>query len=196
MRKLIAFFSMMMIGSVAYSQDFGVIAGFHQTNASGTSVNGVDASITGKFNFRIGGAVSVPLADQVAFRSGLVYTQRHFDSDFSAAGVPLATGSLKFDYIDVPALVQFNFNENVGIFGGLVAAFNVGKDCSLSNGQSCSANNIDTGVNSLIPLLMVGVNGTFQNQFGIEAYYERGMGKIYDRAKDYSDFGANFLYWF
>jgi hypothetical protein len=31
--------------------------------------------------------------------------------------------------------------------------------------------------------------------YGIEAYYEMGLGDIYDGAKNYSVFGANFIYW-
>lgn len=185
MRNFIFILGVLLTGSVAQAQDFGIILGVQESNATASNAGW---STSGEFGFKIGGVVSAPLADKVNFRSGIVYTQRHFDLKDSA-GDKLVNS---FDYIDVPALVQYNFTENFGIFGGLMVAFNVNDSVSSSNS---SLSTTVTGNKSLIPLVQIGFNGTFNNQYGVEAYYEQGLGDIYDGAKNFSVFGANFIYW-
>lgn len=190
MRKLaLLFMTALGLASIsAHGQDFGLTAGVLDSNASAKSgTTAGSLSTSGDFGFRAGGVVSVPLTDQLLFRSGLIFTQRHFDIK-NAAGT---SATLDFDYIDIPILAQYNFTENFGAFGGLIASANVNH-----SGGGVGTIGFDvTGTKGLYPLLQVGVNGTFQNMFGVEAYYEYGLGDICDYAKNFSVFGLNFIYW-
>lgn len=177
------------VGASAFAQDYGLTAGLSQSNASvsGNNLNGYSNS--GEFGFRLGGVASFPLTDGLKFRTGLIYSQRHFDLKNSSPDIKIVHN---FDYIDIPVLVQFNFNDTIGIFGGIIAAVNVNHNVSTSG---VSGTYDVTGTKGLLPIIQLGVNATFDNMYGVEAYYEMGLGDIYDNAKNYSVFGANFIYW-
>ncbi len=177
--------------SAVHAQDFGLTAGLSVSGASsktGSTNSLPDGSSTNSvFGFRAGGVMSIPLADQFLFRSGLIFSQRHVEVKLpDSLGGNKAT--INYDYIDIPLLAQFNFNENFGVFGGLVAAANV-------NHSSAATGYDVSGTKTLYPLVQIGVNATFQNQFGVEAYYEYGIGDISDVNKNFSVIGANFIYW-
>ncbi len=143
MRKFIFVIGLLMgFGSAAHAQDFGILLGVHESNATASQTGW---SSSNEFGFRVGGTVSVPLADQVNFRSGLIFTQRHFDLT-DTAGDKLINN---FDYLDVPALVQYNFTENFGVFGGLIVAFNVNNNVSVSSGNLSGT---ATGTKAMLPL--------------------------------------------
>lgn len=179
MRTLI-FGSLMalMLGASAHAQDYGLTAGFSESNATAGQSG---YSTTGEFGFRAGGVAAFPLVDGLKFRTGLIFAQRHFDLTVSGN-----KATARFDYLDVPVLVQYNFNDTIGVFGGLIAGINVN-------------HNIDsgtvTGSKGLYPLVQGGFNATFDNMYGIEIYYEYGLGEFADNLKNFSVFGANFIYW-
>lgn len=179
----------LLLGASAHAQDFGLTFGLSGSKASAKN-SGVSSGDT-EFGFRLGGVAAFPLSDQLKFRTGVLYTQRHFDLKVDGTDVKATD---KFDYIDIPFLAQFNFNENFGVFGGIVAAININDSIDLSGGGG-SLTGTAIGTKGLYPLIQIGVNGTFDNMYGIEAYYEMGLGDIYDGAKNYSVFGANFIYW-
>lgn len=178
--KNFLFLAALIISPLAQAQDFGVLLGVHQTTAdsdtTGTSINGV-------FNFKAGLAVGLPLSDTAKFRTGLLYTQRHIETNTSGV-----KGKINFDYFDIPALVQFNVNEMFGLFGGLVVAVNVNDETKPKV--------MDADVKSLIPLLNLGVNLMFQDLIGFDVYYERGLGEFANKLENYGTYGANFIYWF
>lgn len=174
----------MMISPLASAQEFGALLGVHQTTAD-SDMNGV--SIDGKFNFKMGVLAAFELTDGAKFRSGLLYNQRRFESKSGG----LST-DVNFDYFDVPALIQYNPNDMFGFFGGLVVAVNVNDDVETPAGVAVTDSDADT----LIPLLSVGVNFTFDDMIGFDVYYERGLGGFAESLENYSTYGANFLYWF
>lgn len=181
MKKILILTAAMLLSPLASAQEFGALLGVHQTSAdsdaAGTSVDGV-------FNFKAGLAVAFELADSTKFRTGLLYNQRHVETNTSGFET-----DVKFDYFDVPALVQYNVNEMFGFFGGLVVAINVNDDTSPKLP-------IDIDAKTLLPILSVGFNLTFQDMIGFDVYYERGMGDIAKNLENYGTFGANFIYWF
>lgn len=170
----------LLISPYALAQEYGALLGVHQTSAdsgvTGTSIDGV-------FNFKAGLAVGFALSDNAKFRTGLLYNQRHVETNTSGV-----KGKVNFDYLDVPALVQFNVNEMFGLFGGLVVGINVSDD------TKPKATNVDA--KALIPLLNLGMNLMFQDMIGFDVYYERGMGQFAKNLENYGTFGANFIYWF
>ena len=168
----------LVVGASAQAQDYGLTAGFSQSNAT---ASGSGVSTTGEFGFRAGGVAAFPLVDNLKFRTGLIFAQRHFD--VTVAG---NKATARFDYLDIPVLVQYNFNDMMGVFGGLVAAVNVNHN--IDSGSI-------TGSKGLYPLVQAGFNATFDNMYGIEIYYEYGLGEFADNLKNFSVFGANFIYW-
>lgn len=189
MTKFILILTAALMTSTAGAQEYGFLAGFHQTTA--TLENSPGSSIDGKFNFKIGLTMGFELAPMMRFRTGAIYNQRHFDLKTTVAATNI-TAKYQFDYIDVPALFQYNFNETVGIFGGLNVGINVNDKIDVPAGIVAA----DPETNGLIPLAQVGANFLFDDMIGFDVYYERGLGKIAKDIKDYSTFGANFIYWF
>lgn len=170
----------MFLGTAVQAQEYGALLGVHQTSAD--SVNS-GTSIDGGFNFKAGLAVAFELMEGTKFRSGLLYNQRHIEA--KSAGVK---SDINFDYFDIPALVQYNVNDMFGFFGGLVVGVNVNDDVHPKG--------TDPDAKSLIPLLNLGFNLTFQDMIGFDVYYERGLGKFAENLENYGTFGANFIYWF
>jgi hypothetical protein len=183
---MIFIFSALLISSVASAQEYGFVVGVHQTNATSDVDN---TSTDGVLNWNAGLAMAFELVPNLRFKTGAIYNERHVDVKVS---VPKQTYGYNFTYIDVPANVQYNINEMVGVFGGLVVGINVGDDVKAPKGTTLG----DPDVKSLIPLVDVGVNFMFADMIGFDVYYERGLG---DAAKDfgkYNTFGGNFIYWF
>jgi hypothetical protein len=183
-KKFIVLAFGLLFSAAAGAQEFGVTLGVHQTTA-GTDVSG--ASVDGQFNWKGGLAADFELAPMMHFRTGLIYDQRHVDVKIGAN----KTG-MDFSYLDVPANFQYNLNEMVGLFGGLVVGINVDDKVDPPAGTTAA----DPGAKGLIPLVDVGVNFLFDDLVGFDVYYERGLGSYADHMKDFSTFGANAIYWF
>jgi hypothetical protein len=180
-KNILLILASLSFSAPALAQEYGALLGVHQTSAD-SDLNGT--SVDGVFNFKAGLAVGFELAEFTKFRTGVIYNQRHLES--TTAG---SKTEIKYDYLDVPALIQYNVNEMFGMFGGLVVGINVNDDL-----KPKPTSKVD--VETLIPLLSVGINLTFQDMIGFDIYYERGMGDISDGLENFSTFGANFLYWF
>lgn len=166
----------------AQAQEFGAVVGVHQTTAD-ANVTGVSSD--GKFNFKAGLGVNFELADAMRFRTGVLYSQRHFELTDSTGGKT----KINFAYLDVPANFQYNISEMVGFFGGLVVAINTSDDVSPDPGTSADAD-------QMVPLIDLGVNFLFNDLVGFDLYYERGLGEFANNLENFSTFGANFLFWF
>ncbi|MBX3023063.1 MAG: PorT family protein [Bdellovibrionales bacterium] len=183
--KILLAISAVFISFAAQAQEYGFLAGVHQTTAS-TDVNG--ASTDGKFGFKAGLTMGFELAPLMKFRTGAIYNQRHFEVKAGATTV-----EWNFDYLDVPALFQYNINETFGLFGGLNIGININDRTNIKPSVAVTP---DNEANGLIPLVQVGGNFLFEDMIGFDVYYERGLGKIGKDVKDFSTFGANFIYWF
>lgn len=180
-KNILPILAAMTFSAPVVAQEYGALLGVHQTSADSDVTT---TSVDGVFNFKAGLAVGFELAEFTKFRSGIIYNQRHLES--TRAGQKT---DINYDYLDVPALIQYNVNEMFGMFGGLIVGINVNDNLKPKPA-------VDVDVETLIPLLSVGVNLTFQDMIGFDVYYERGMGDIADGLENYSTFGANFLYWF
>lgn len=181
--KSFVFAALLVFGTSAFAQEYSAIVGVHQTTAD---ANATGVSTDGKFNFKAGLGVGFELAEKTKFRTGLLFSQRHFDTKVDATG---AESKIKYSYLDIPANFQYNFNEMVGVFGGLVVAINAVDDVSPTPTPSVDAEN-------MVPLIDVGVNFLFSDMVGFDVYYERGLGEFADNLENFSTFGANFIVWF
>ncbi|HMN67472.1 MAG TPA: outer membrane beta-barrel protein [Bdellovibrionales bacterium] len=186
MKYILALLCGLAVSSSAFAQNYGGLLGFHQTDADidGTAAG---ASIDGKLNFKAGLAVSFELMPMGFFRTGALYNQRAFE-------VKTAGGNYdyKFAYLDIPANFQYGFNEMFALYGGLTVAVNIADDVSEPAGAAA----IDPDADTMIPLLDLGVNLTFDDMVGFDFYYQRGLGGFAEDLENYNSFGANFIYWF
>ena len=166
----------------AQAQDYGVLAGIHNTDID--APNGAPA-VDAELGWRAGLIGKYELSDGVHFRSGALYVDRKF-----SAGTTGSKVDVKMAYLDIPVLFQFQMNETIALFAGPVIGINVGKKLS------GSTNNELQNTKGLYLLAQAGVNFTF-DQIGFDVYYERGLGEIADDSyENYSIIGTNFLYWF
>lgn len=171
-------------GGTANAQEYGAVIGVHQTSAE-TEANGV--TVDGKLNFKAGLAVGFELVEKVKFRTGAIYNQRHFETKAGATEI-----KVNFDYLDIPANVQYGFNDMFSVFGGLTFAVNINDDVKSNVAGALP----DPDTTKLVALLDVGVNMMFDDMIGFDFYYQRGLGGFADQLENYSTFGGNFLYWF
>lgn len=184
--RVLVLMAVLFGSGLVQAQEYGFLAGVHQTTAS-TDISG--ATLDGQFNFKAGLTMGFELAPGMRFRTGAIYNQRHVELNYGAG---TRKDKVNFDYIDVPANFQYNFNEMVGLFGGLVVGINVSDKIDVPAGVTASS----PGANGLIPLADVGVNFLFADMIGFDVYYEQGLGKFADHMKGFSTFGGNFIYWF
>lgn len=182
MRFMMILMAMTLISTSTFAQELGLLGGFHQTTAESSNSTYSD---DGKIGFKLGALARFEMAEPFNFRSGLVYSTRNFDLNSATNEI-----EYKFSYLDVPAMVEYRLNEVVGFYGGLSIGINVTDDAKL-NGVSIA----DPDTESMIALGQVGASFLFQDMFSLDVYYERGLGDIADSVKNYSTFGANFIYW-
>lgn len=187
MIKTFVIFSCLISSAWSHAQEYGALIGVHQTEAELGAASG--SSVKGKMGFKAGLAMAFGLADQMRFRTGAIYNQRHFES---SNGSQAGETKYNFDYVDVPANLQFNFNDKVSVFGGMIIGVNINDDVKYPTGVTAA----DPDIEKMIPLLNAGVNLLFDDMIGFDFYIERGMGDIADGLKNYSTFGGNFLYWY
>ncbi len=193
----------LLISSTAMAQEYGMQIGLHQTNAKvDAGTTGITGSTSGRLGFDLGLAVAFELMPGFRFRSGLMYNQRQFDYKITNTG-NAGTLGINFAYLDVPVMVQYNFNPMFAVYGGLIAGIKASD--TIKTYSSLSTAQVD--MKSLYPLLTVGGNFTFDDMIGFDLYYEMGMGEFATAKaipaatndlslKDYSTFGMHFLYWF
>lgn len=187
-QKMLLICAMVVVSSVASAQEYGFLVGIHQTTATSDAPN---STTSGVLNWKAGLTMAYELVPNLRFKTGAIYNERHVDVKYTSTNPETKLG-YNFQYIDVPINAQYNFNDMVGLFGGLVVGINVGDSVKAPAGMQIS----DKDTKSLMPLVDVGLNFMFEDMVGFDVYYERGLG---DAAKDfgkYSTFGGNFIYWF
>jgi hypothetical protein len=161
-------------------EEFGFTVGLHQTSAQARAPGN---SISSATSFRAGVLASFLLEDALKFRTGLLFTQRNFA--FKENGT---THNYNLDYIDVPALIQYNFRPNLGLYGGFMIAMNTGSQIS----PGLPNNDLE----ELSPVAEVGLNILFDNVWGFDIYAEQGFESIDSNTAKFSSYGINLVYFF
>jgi len=180
MRKmLVLLISVLSFGLSANAQELGMTGGFSSSQAEAKTAGVSEDSSIG---YRFGASVKFNLMDQLNFKTGLLYVYRPFT--FKTSGTEY---DLKFAYLDLPATMEFKFNDMIGVFGGVIVGINVSDNNSLVGDPR--------EVEELIAHLQGGVSFLFDDLYGFDIYMEKGMGDIYNNAKDYTTYGANFVYY-
>lgn len=185
----------LLISTSAMAQEYGLTIGFQQNSADVENPEGVSGKIDSKLGFSGGGLVAFELVENLKFRSGLIFNQRHIDYKVTSPDAAEGKYKLKFDYLDVPVNVQYNFNEMFGVYGGMIMGIKASDSADAPAGLD-----FDPDMESLYPLLNVGVNMIFEDMIGFDLFFERGIGEFATgddslSFKDYTTFGARFIYW-
>jgi hypothetical protein len=185
-----------VFSSVAMAQDYGVSIGVHQTTAAtdpsqqGGSLSGYNGSITGLLGLDLGFVAAFDLVPNLKFRTGLIYDMKPFQEKIPLSNGATSTVTFNFSYIDLPIDFQYNLNSMFGVFAGVVVGIKA------SDSVSSSYVPVVANMKALYPLVNAGMNFTFDNLYGFDAYYEYGLGDFADNVKNYSTFGLRFVYWF
>lgn len=149
----------------------------------------------GKLGYKGGALVGINgLMDRITLTTGVIYNYRPYELEAYLFKV-----KYNLTYIDVPVLVRYALNEDIGVYAGPVMAFNIGNsaettDLSGAGGGTASAD--DDNVKSFYLSAEVGINFKYEH-CGLDIYYQYGMGEFIDNGpKNLTSVGANYTYWF
>lgn len=174
-------------GTLALAQDYGALVGVQQTDVQ---ANNPAASQSGKVNYKAGALVTFDFLKDGKLRTGLIYDQRHVNLTYTA--FPTLVYEYNLDYLDVPVNFEYDVFRDFWIYGGLTFAINTSTHV-VSPGSSGPTPTVDPV--SLMGLLDLGLTHKFCSHFGVDIYYQRGLGQVIDKYQNYSIYGADFIYW-
>lgn len=130
--------------------------------------------------YQIGGTATFDLAPGFAIKSGLLYNQRPFESEFGAVKT---TG--KVTYFDVPLLAMFKFEDYAGVYLGTALSTKLSDETSAAGGLQ--------KVKGMVTPLIVGGQFKFAPNMGVNIYFESVSGEIATGVENARAVGANLL---
>jgi len=151
------------------AKQFGIVAGVGFASMSGSDLDGLDLGTRTGF---VGGFyVSLPVASRISIEPEVLYAMKGMKiNNFDI--------SLNNDYIEIPVLVKYNFNDKGGpyLLAGPAVGFSI--SCNEESGSasiSCSDDGLSTNTT------FGGVLGLgFQkNRFGLEGRYDFDFGDAF-----------------
>lgn len=153
------------------AKQFGILAGVGFANMSGSDID--DGDLGTRTGFVGGLYYSMPVAARVAIEAEVLYAMKGVKlNDFD---VELAN-----DYIEIPVLVKYNFNNDGGPY--LLAGPAVGFSISCKENQISGSASIDCSDDGLETATTFGgvVGLGFQkNRFGLEGRYDFDFGDAF-----------------
>lgn len=154
--------------------DMGILAGF-RINDADSGVAGI--SIDGKSTFQVGGLAFLPMNEQFTFRSGFIYTQRHYEAKDGVDSI-----DVEFAHFDIPLTFMYRLGDLGGIFAGPGVALKISDDCG---GSDCR------DAKSMIVPITFGGHFKVAPQFAAEIFYEMTGGEISNAIENTRAFGVN-----
>jgi len=164
---LISFF----FGGAAQAMDMGLAVGYRLNDGKSSSTPA--QTVDGEGSLQVGGLIYAPIADRFEFRSGFMYTQRHYT---------VANTSVELSYLDVPLTVMAKLADYGGIFAGVNLGLKAGEDCGGSDCQETE---------SMVTPITFGGFFKFAPQVAVEVFYELQSGEIIQGLEDTTAVGAN-----
>ena len=171
---LVTFSSYAALGDSRY----GVQA---QLNMSKPNVDGGTGSVDEEYSLSGGAGVRAlwGLNDSgLSLRSGLALRQKQAKFDLGSTDV-----TLEYLYLSIPLtlhyMVESQSDTKFGFFGGLGADLLVDDDCDVDGNNNCD---YDDGKTFVMPLI-VGFDFMFNNNWGMEAWYEHALTEVDDDVK-------------
>jgi len=150
---------------------FGIVAGVDFTDISGTDFDGTSS----KTGFVGGLYVAIPMGDRIAIEPEVLYANKGFkDSGNSSL-------KLSNDYIEIPVLFKYNFNNDGGpyLLAGPAVGFSIA--CSLHD-DTDSVDCKDLGAETNTTFGGVVGIGFQKNRFGLEGRYDFDFGDAFKDA--------------
>ncbi len=166
-------------GAVSYSMP-SIEGGFKWNSMD------VDGSTANKqsLGWQIGGSTVINFNESFGLRTGLFYSERTFKAESGAAG----DVNGKITYADIPLHVMFKLEDYAGIYFGPSISTKIGDE--VDKGPSL------TGVNSMITPLTFGAAFKFQENMGVNIFFETIGSKLADGITASRGIGANFMFTF
>lgn len=147
--------------------DMGLAAGWRMNDGTSTG-NTVD----GEGGLILGGLAYLPIADKFHFRTGFLYSQRHYQ---------LNSSDVKVAYVDVPVSALWKVGDMGGVFFGTAIGLKVSESCGAGD---C------TDTKSLATPIQFGGHFKIAPQLALEVFYETLSGEIVANLEDATAVGA------
>ncbi len=140
-----------------------------------------DTSTSNKqaLGLQFGGSIVVNFNQDFGLRTGLFYSERPFKNEFGTTDV---TG--KITYADIPLHLMFKLEDYAGIYLGPSIATKIGDEVSVGS---------LTGVNSMIIPITFGAAFKFQENMGLNIFFETIGSKLANGITASRGIGANFM---
>jgi Outer membrane protein beta-barrel domain len=132
---------------------------------------------------QFGGSTVINFNEGFGLRTGLFYSERPFK--FGTVGSSDITG--KITYADIPLHIMFKLEDYAGIYLGPSIATKIGDEVSVGS---------LTGVNSMITPITFGAAFKFQENMGLNIFFETIGSKLADGITASRGIGANFMFTF
>jgi Outer membrane protein beta-barrel domain len=162
---------------VSYSMP-SLEGGFKWNSMDGDGSTGNKQSL----GWQIGGSTVINFNEDFGLRTGLFYSERTFK--FGTAGADV-TG--KMTYADIPLHLMFKLEDYAGIYLGPSISTKIGDEVSVGS---------LTGVQSMITPITFGAAFKFQENMGINIFFETIGSKLADGITASRGIGANFMFTF
>ncbi len=191
--KKIIILLLLLFENSAHALEFKFIAGIRSQSANvGPGTDRVQ-----KESFQIGFLVPLHTANRFSISTGLKYTQRNLDykvidSSLFAPLFYISSGSFDFSYLDIPLQLEYSFNQNILIWGGPIAGFNVSSKCKTNSP------NVDCDLKSTKNVILpvsVGIDFVLVDAMGVSVFYEstsnNSSGELAQNIHSYTAVGIN-----
>lgn len=180
MKSLKIFALTTLISAYSLAIGFGLEAGFRQQ--SGDVPAGLTSS--SQVGYTLGAVGYMDISERIAFRSGIMYTQRplKITNDLTAA-----SATVNLTYFDIPVGLMIKFEDWMGAYAGVALSMNLDKNSNNSNVVKLQ------DVKTMVVPFQLGVTFKFLPEVGMNLYFEQ-FGDVADGLKSYRSVGANFLF--
>jgi len=145
----------------------------------------VDNSTANKqsMGWQFGGSTVINFNEDFGLRTGLFYSERTFKAEIANQEF-----SGKITYADIPLHFMFKLEDYAGIY--------IGPSISTKIGHEVSGGAPMTGVQSMITPITFGAAFKFQENMGINIFFETIGSKLADGVTASRGIGANFMFTF
>ena len=164
-------------GAISYSMP-SLEGGFKWNSMD---VDGADSNKQ-SLGWQIGGSTVINFTPDFGLRTGLFYAERTFKAESSGSDL---TG--KITYADIPVHLMYKLEDYAGIYFGPSISTKIGDE---TNGPKL------TGVKSMINPLTFGAAFKFQENMGINIFFETIGSDLADHVTASRGIGANFMFTF
>lgn len=181
-----------LAATLSLSTAFGAVSYSMPSLEGGFKWNSMDldGSTANKqsLGWQIGGSTVINFNEDFGLRTGLFYSERTFKADYALGDV-----KGKITYADVPLHFMFKLEDYAGIYIGPSISTKIGDEVSTSSPTGVTSL---TGVKSMIIPITFGAAFKFQENMGINIFFETIGSSLADHVTASRGIGANFMFTF